>query len=115
METKKCNCCQEDKTLAEFAKDKSRKDGYNYRCKTCFSKASKKHRLNNPQYKEEQSKRGKNYYKLNKEKCLTQSKEWREANPEEFKQAVKNWGTKNPHKIKEYGKKWHKINLIYSA
>lgn len=35
MGSKKCKSCLEVKELSEFFKDKSKEDGYNYRCKNC--------------------------------------------------------------------------------
>jgi hypothetical protein len=34
---RKCNCCQIKKELDQFALDKSRKDGYAYKCKECIN------------------------------------------------------------------------------
>lgn len=39
--TKKCCMCGEEKTIAEFSKDKSKKDGYSPRCKQCDKERKK--------------------------------------------------------------------------
>ena len=38
-DTKKCGVCKEEKPLTEFHKSKNRKDGLDFACKTCRSKA----------------------------------------------------------------------------
>jgi hypothetical protein len=37
METKKCSSCKKELSLLSFHKDKSRKDGYDNKCKCCTS------------------------------------------------------------------------------
>ena len=37
METKKCSSCQKELSLLSFHKDRSRKDGYDNKCKSCTS------------------------------------------------------------------------------
>ena len=44
MTTKKCSRCQEHKELAEFSKNKCKKDGLNQECKICNRKSHKKAR-----------------------------------------------------------------------
>lgn len=41
---KKCNICNECKPVTEFSKNKSKADGYQYRCKTCV----KQWKIDNP-------------------------------------------------------------------
>ena len=38
---KKCSFCKEKKLLSEFWKDKSRKDGHSYKCKSCMKEYHK--------------------------------------------------------------------------
>jgi len=37
---KECNVCKIKKNINEFHKDKTRPDGYNYKCKTCVKESS---------------------------------------------------------------------------
>ena len=46
---KTCTCCKEEKLEAEFYRDKSQKDGLEYRCKICKSASSKERRKRNPE------------------------------------------------------------------
>jgi methionyl-tRNA synthetase len=110
MEIRKCNKCQENKPLVEFDKDKSRKDGYGYKCKKCQSEYRRQKYINNPELKEKILAKQREQYHLNPTSQNQRSKNWREANPEKFKKGVKDWSIKNPYKAKEYGKKWYKLN-----
>lgn len=70
METKKCNKCNEFKPLAEFNRNKTRKDGLHTYCKKCNKEVSA------------------NYYKNNKEKHLKEvlkvSKKVRNENKKKY-------------------------------
>ena len=41
METKKCSSCQKELSLLSFHKDRSRKDGYDNKCKSCTTSKNK--------------------------------------------------------------------------
>ena len=47
--TKKCSCCGEVKTLSEFYKERCRKDGLSYRCKTCDGSKNRAYTKSNPE------------------------------------------------------------------
>lgn len=61
---KQCTKCKEVKPLEEFNKDKSRKDGLRYNCKSCTNAISKKWYKNNPE-KAKAKARVKEWYKKN--------------------------------------------------
>jgi hypothetical protein len=67
MREKECNDCKIIKAIYNFNKDKSRVDGYSYRCKDC------------------QRLRTKNNYHKNKEHYKLYGKEYRENNPDKLK------------------------------
>lgn len=52
-----CTKCGETKTLLDFHKDKSTKDGYTYQCKACVCERSRKHYRNNPEKGRENSRK----------------------------------------------------------
>ena len=90
-----CSKCKISKTLSEFSKDKSRKDGYDLRCKSC----RKERHQNN---KEANNVRSQQYYQDNLDKVKETRKKYRENNPEK----IKEWRENNPEKVKEIQKKY---------
>jgi len=44
METKKCNKCNETKSLSDFYKDRTRKEGVQNKCKACISNTNREAR-----------------------------------------------------------------------
>ena len=50
MNTKLCTDCREILPIDQFSKNKQKKDGLNYRCKTCQRIYFKNHYQNNKQY-----------------------------------------------------------------
>lgn len=84
--SKECQKCGISKSVEDFHKDSSRKDGYHPYCKSCKNKLRRKH------------------YKQNKEKTLEQNKKWARENP---KKAQK-WAKENPEYYRNYHRKWRK-------
>jgi len=79
---KRCSKCEIKKELTEFSKDKTSKDGLQYKCKSCHKEYSKK----------------------NKDNENERSKKWREQN----KDKVKKWREQNKKHIKEYYSEYQK-------
>jgi hypothetical protein len=101
---KVCTKCGKDKTFDNFVKDKTKKDNYSNKCKSC----------------------AKEYYDLNRQKILEQRKEYRQNNKENIsilrkityqekkyyhkeyykinKEKIKEYRKKNQHNLKEYHK-----------
>lgn len=75
-----CTKCKEEKSLEEFSKNKSAKDGLKYQCKGCESSRHKQYYEDNPDYNK------------------AASKKWREDNPDYNKSASKKWREDNPDK-----------------
>ena len=102
METKKCLNCNKRKTVNNFTKDKSKKDGLKIHCRDCCKLYYKKYHLDN---KEKENLRvlnymnnnpdivmkcRKNFYKNNKDKVLLNNKISREKYKEERKENRRN-------------------------
>lgn len=96
METKKCSRCKEVKSLDEFVKAKSTKDGFYASCKKC----------GRARYKQ--------YYLNNKEKVIQHTKQYRKNNIEKMKEWQKEYGreyrTKNIERQKQYTKEYYLNN-----
>ena len=98
---KKCSKCKLEFPLTEFSKDRSRKDGYKYNCKSCARTIQTESRKKKPDYYKNKSKI---YFKQNREYFSQKTKEWNSKNPEKVKKWQKGWREKNP----EYSAKWQK-------
>lgn len=81
---KKCSICNETKNIEDFNKDKSRADGFQYKCRQCNREVGRK------------------YYKNNKEEINAKGKEYRET--ERGKEIMSIWRKNNKEKEKKYRK-----------
>ena len=91
---KKCSKCQISKTLDNFYKDKSKKDGYYSSCRVCRRDY---YQLN----KEKTAKQGKQYYQDNKEKIAIRDKKYYQDNKEYFRQKSRECYLRTKHKVQE--------------
>jgi transposase-like protein len=53
MDKKVCSKCKEEKEVCEFNKDSSRKDGYDYNCKSCYKQYNLETKIYQQQYHKE--------------------------------------------------------------
>lgn len=74
-----CNKCKEEKELSEFNKTKNSKDGYQYKCRLCFSEYNKQRYLENPDIVKERA------------------NIWKKENPNRRKEIAKNHAHKKYH------------------
>ena len=102
-----CSRCKIEKSVSEFYKDKSIKDGLNNKCKMCASEKNKRWRKANPEKKRELNKK---WNEANPEKVRESRKKWKEANPEKIREHDKKWKEANPEKIRESKKIHYAIN-----
>jgi hypothetical protein len=116
---KVCAKCKEEKKLTEFSKDKTKKDGFQYKCKSCvnqYHKANKEQiREKQKQWIENNKEYYKEYYQANKERKKEYDKKYRkeyyQANKEKAKEHNKEYYQANKERIKE-GYKEYKRNRI---
>ncbi len=94
-----CNGCKKEKELSDFNKDKSRKDGYSYKCKKCLKNIHCSLYKNN---KEKYLDKSKNYYKNNKENHLLRNKNYVKNNREKYLEYQQNYFNDNKDKIRKY-------------
>ena len=100
---KKCGKCGEVKSVDEFSKDASKKDGKKNQCKAC----DKAYRQAN---KEKDAEYGKAYNQANKEKIAEQVKAYYQANKEKISEQGKAYRQENKEKIVEYHKAYQQAN-----
>jgi hypothetical protein len=124
MQHKRCYRCKIEKSLIEFYRDRSKKDGFEARCKKCSSQQTKLFAYKNPNYWREWQKRNKEkikeinrksyrkrqakcraislaYYYANSNKILETRKQQRLENPEKFRKKYKQWAQANPKQVLE--------------
>lgn len=94
---KRCSTCHEYKTLNNFNKDKSRKDGFSWRCKPCHADMNKKYTVK-PEYREKARIKASIAYHLNKEAINAKQRAKRAANPEPSRAYKKQYRLKNLEK-----------------
>jgi hypothetical protein len=120
MKTKICSCCEIEKPLTEFYKNKSQKDGYKYKCKICekeynFKNSNKIGEYNKQYWLENKDKltySNREYYDKNKEKILKTNKKYREnvLDINKEKERLKYYRENNKEKISEQQKIWRENN-----
>ncbi len=91
---KTCNICSVEKTLNDFYKSKSSKDGLESFCKLCKKEKSKKTYLDNKEHRLLQSKL---YYYSNHEKQKEVKSNWKKNNPD-LNRAINNAWERNKRK-----------------
>jgi len=96
MKTKKCSKCGEIKSVSEFYKSKSTKDGLGYRCKKCSLDGIKKWQKDNP---EREAIRNANWQKNNPEKVRAKYRRWKARDPERAKKLYRKYKAKRMKKI----------------
>lgn len=115
---KKCSKCGEVKSLEEFNKNKSKKDGLDSKCRACkkqYYQANREKALERQkQYRESNRKKiaesDKRYRKANREKIAEQKKQYYEANHEKVLERVKQYHQDNREKRLEQQKQYRKDN-----
>jgi hypothetical protein len=118
MKEKRCPKCDETKSIDNFSKCNSRKDGLKTYCKSCASidkkKYNKENKDKNKKYRDDNKEKYKeyseNYYQENKEKLKEKSKENYFNNKEEKLEYVKEYNKLNKDKIKLRRQKYRKNN-----
>lgn len=106
---KRCSTCHEYKTLDNFNKDKSRKDGLSWRCKSCHAEMNKKYGKT-PEAKEKSRLASKDHYQANKEAINAKARAKRAANLEDKRLYARNWRASRREIVNENQKLWRLDN-----
>jgi len=107
MKKKVCTGCNKEKSLTEYYKDKSAKNGLRANCKECRKAYNKKYYQENKEYVKACRKK---YYQENLEKEKAYKKKWREENKEKERARSKKWREENSEYDKAYKKKYREEN-----
>jgi hypothetical protein len=101
--TKTCSNtnCKQEKSITEFNKRKTTKDGLTFWCKSCILAASKKWKLNNLEKNKQSDIK---YRENNKDIIAQKTKEWYLNNKERVKDNIQKWNQSNPNYMKDYQK-----------
>ncbi len=98
---KTCTKCKVEQLLADFHKDKNRKDGLHLHCKVCVKQYFKKN-------KEAIADQKKDYYEQNKKHLIEYSKQWYKENSDYVCDIKKQYRKDNKHKVAGWKKQWEK-------
>lgn len=96
MLRKMCISCKIEKSIEDFYRDSSQKDGRDFRCKECSKARNKLY------YKE--------YYQKHRESKIQKSKQYRENNKDKVREAKKEYRIKNLDKISSKMKEYYEKN-----
>lgn len=103
METKLCSKCGIEKAMAEYHKDRTKKDGLASSCVSCYKEY---YRISYERNKEKRLSKQKKYYEENKEEINKKNKHRYHINFDREKnrrrESRKKWAAKNQEKIKNY-------------
>lgn len=104
---KVCKGCLKEKSLDEFSKHSSTKDGLRTKCKKCRSLEYKKYREKN---KDKEIERHKKYREENKEKIKKSSQIYYKENKDIILENNNKWKKDNPTLRKKHNEEWDKKN-----
>lgn len=111
---KYCSGCELVKLRTEFNKNKSRYDGIEYICRSCYNIMIKEQRNNlNLNEKEEVNKERRDKYAENPEKQLEASKKYYSEHKQERAEYKKEYYIKNAEELKKEHKIWREENKEY--
>lgn len=106
-ESKTCTRCHEGKPLDQFSRNRSKRGGYETRCKICTAATDKEYREVN---KEKIAARKKEWYETNREHDLARKKVYREENAEKESARAKSYREANREKVAARQKQYREAN-----
>lgn len=109
LSLKRCSTCKEHKSLDNFNRDKSRKDGFSWRCKPCHASMNKKYTIT-AEYREKARIKANIIYHQNKDAINAKQRAKRAANPEPSRAYKKQYRLKNLEKELARGKAYRLAN-----
>lgn len=107
LKNKICLNCGSSKSVSEFHKNKTTKDGLAHWCKICTSEYKKQHYQKK---REELLEYQKQYYKENTEERKEYARQYRNDNPEKVAKIKALWYKNNPEKVSEQRRLYNENN-----
>lgn len=95
-DTKLCPRCKQEKSIQEFYKNTSTKDGYHTYCKPCQKQHYRQWRLNNPDYQKE-------WYQNDQPLRIEKARIKRQQNREKYNENARRWYNKQPKTFQQWG------------
>lgn len=121
---KTCCKCKTEKPVTEFHKNKSNKDGLQFKCKVCRKEAAAIwHLLHknvsaaravsyNSKNAAKVAKRQKAWYLKNRERCLQASRDYRKINKAKGSAYATAWAAANPERKREINRRSKKVQAV---
>ena len=103
MKTKKCPKCKKPKSISEFGKNSSTKDGLQ-----CYCKKHRKEYSKSPQIKQKSKEYQKERYKKNKDKILRKQKYYQDNNKVKIAKRKKEYYLKKKDQINKQNKEYQR-------
>lgn len=91
-ETKQCNACGEEKPLADYPKDSSKKGGLRHECRACMKRKRRAYYLKNS---DRIKAARREYVKANKSKCAKADRAYYEKNRDRILERDRKWRQEN--------------------
>ena len=96
-----CSTCKQSKPFSDYSKDKSRKHGISYRCKSCHAEMNKKY-----YDKDKFAAYANAYYHRNKEAINKKARDKRASNPEADREYKRRYYQQNKERINRLSNAW---------
>lgn len=102
-----CTICSTPKSVTEFNKYKSSKDGLKGECRSCQKEYNKKYREKN---KSVIKGKKKDFYLRNKDSIRVYKREYYKKNEDRIRDYQKKWRKENEHILREYSSNYYESN-----
>lgn len=94
-----CYKCKIEKPLSEFPRNRTKRGGYESRCKVCARKAVREYYA---EHREERLVYARKYRQGHPDKVYEVKRKWRAENPNREKSRVAEWKRDNPERVASY-------------
>jgi hypothetical protein len=99
LETKRCNCCNQDKLLSDFGQVYDAKDGHRGDCKKCRNAKIREHRREDPEPFRLAARRN---YQKNHQSILERARKHHQKIRDEDNARRRQWDQDHPERVREH-------------